>query len=450
MALLINNDTEMKKIFFPVAIVLLLLVGCKAPVEKVEYWMSYDDIALLASPTDTASVVKQLNGRVSPFNIEQRDSSGEWGLYVVSRGAFSKIVSGWLPLKEMIYAGSDDPEERMEAFVVKSKELPAYKHPKVNKKDRYVTLHQGDTILATAKSGSWVHMYYTKFGQTGRQREDYGWVQASQLQKIDSLTRTGVAEQMLASSVVAKANDKEDVGYLEFRQKSHNVYRNIGIVIGYIAIAMALGFLVFAIRRKKVWDVVILLVMGVLILGFSQAILVSTWWYTFLIPMMAYILCYPLLYFDKTSGRFCTLFPVLALLAAAYYLFMCTNLLHPTFWRVVGFVVLAAACVVETLFVRDRKERDICPFCGYYARHSRGSRHDLSTSTSHGTETKDEFVKRTETQSGNTKYITDHYNRVTYDTETTTTIYEVDRTCMRCGKVFQNRGESKVKVTRRR
>ena len=134
MALLINNDTEMKKIFFPVAIVLLLLVGCKAPVEKVEYWMSYDDIALLASPTDTASVVKQLNGRVSPFNIEQRDSSGEWGLYVVSRGAFSKIVSGWLPLKEMIYAGSDDPEERMEAFVVKSKELPAYKHPKVNKR----------------------------------------------------------------------------------------------------------------------------------------------------------------------------------------------------------------------------------------------------------------------------------------------------------------------------
>lgn len=440
----------MRPRFIAAVVLLLTLVGCTGKPERVEYWMSYDDIDLMASPSDTAAVVKQLNGRVSPFNIEQRDSTGAWGLYVISRGTFSKTVSGWLPLKEMIYAGSDDPSERMETFVVKSKELPVYKHPKVNKKDSHGTLHMGDTVLATAKSGSWIHMYYTKFGQTGRQRKDYGWVQASQLQKIDSLTREGMAEQMLASAVVAKANDKEDVSYLEFRQKSHTVYQNVGIVIGYVAMAMALGFLVFAIRRKKFWDVVLLLVMGVLILGLSQAILVSTWWYAFLIPLMAYVLCYPLLYFDKTSGWFGTLFPILALLATAYYLFMCTNLLHPTFWRVVGFVLLAAACVTETFFVRDRKERDICPFCGYYAKHARGSRHDISTSTSHGKETKDEFVKRTETQSGNTKYVTDHYNRVTYDTETTTTVYEVDRTCMRCGETFQNRGESKITTRTRR
>lgn len=433
-----------------VAILLVSLVGCTSKPERVEYWMSYDDIDLMASPSDTASVVKQLNGRVTPFDIEQRDSTGEWGLYVVSRGTFSKIVSGWLPLKEMTYAGTDDPDEIYEAFTAKPKELPMYKHPKVNKKDIYGRLHQGDTVLATAKSGNWMHVYYTRFGHTGRQHETYGWVQASQLQKIDSLTRQGVKEQMLAKSVTEQANDKEGVDYLEFRQKSHTVYQNVGIVIGYIAMAVALGFLVFAIRRKKLWDVVLLLIMGVLILGFSQAILVSTWWYAFLIPLMAYVICYPLLYFDKTSGMFSYLFPILALLASAFYLFMCTNLLHPTFWRVVGFVLLAAACVTETLFIRDRKERDICPFCGYYAKHSRGSRHDLSTSTSHGTETKDEFVRRTETQSGNTKYITDHYNRVTYDTETTTTIYEIDRTCMRCGKVFQNRGESKVKTSRRR
>ena len=437
------------KVFSAVAL-LLSLVGCTSKPERVEYWMSYDDIELMASPTDTATVVKQLNGRVTPFDIEQRDSTGEWGLYVVSRGAFSKIVSGWLPLKEMIFAGTDDPDEIYEAFTAKPKELPMYKHPKVNKKDVYGRLHQGDTVLATAKLGNWMHVYYTRFGQTGRQHEYYGWVQASQMQKIDSLTRQGVRDYMLAKSVTEQANDKEDVSYLENRQKGHTVYQNIGIVIGYIAMAIALGFLIFAIRRKKVWDVVILFVMGVLILGLSQAVLVSTWWFVFLIPLMAYVLCYPLLYFDKTSGWFGYLFPVLALLAVAYYIFMCTNLLHPTFWRVVGAVVLAAACVTETFFVRDRKERDICPFCGYYARHSKGSRHDISTSTSHGTETKDEFVKRTETQSGNTKYVTDHYNRVTYDTETTTTIYEIDRTCMRCGKVFQNRGESKVKTRRRR
>ena len=432
------------------AILLLSLAGCSGKPERVEYWMSYDDIDLLSAPSDTASVVKQLNGRVSPFNIEQRDSTGEWGLYVVSRGTFSKIVSGWLPLKEMTYAGSDDPGEHYEAFTAKPKELPMYKHPKVNKKDVYERLHQGDTVLATAKSGNWMHVYYTRFGQTGRQSEYYGWVQASQLQKIDSLTRQGVKDYMLAKSVTAQANDKEGVDYLEFRQKSHTVYQNIGIVIGYLGFAIALGFAFFAARRKKFWDVVLLVVMGVLVLGFSQALMVSTWWFAFLIPLMAYILCYPLLYFDKTSGMFCYLFPILALLASAFYLFMCTNLLHPTFWRVVGFVVLAAACVVETFYVRDRKERDICPFCGYYARHSKGGSHDISTSTSHGTETKDEFVRRTETQSGNTKYITDHYNRVTYDTETTTRLYEVDRTCMRCGKVFQNRKESTTTTRTRR
>lgn len=433
-----------------IAILLFALVGCGGKPERVEYWMSYDDIELMASPSDTASVVKQLTGRVTPFEIVERDSTGEWGRYVVSKGTFSKIVSGWLPLKELIYAGSDNPDEKLEAFVVMSKELPVYKHAKLNKKDRHETLHQGDTLLATSQSGNWTHIYHTRYRQSGRQTQCYGWVQSSQLQKVDSLTRDGIAEQMLAKSVVANANDKEDVDYLEFRQKSHTVYQNIGIVIGYIAMAVALGFLVFAIRRKKVWDVVILLVMGVLILGFSQAILVSTWWYVFLIPLMAYVLCYPLLYFDKTSGWFCSLFPVLALLASAYYLFMCTNLLHPTFWRVVGFVILAAACVMETFYLRRRIERDICPFCGYYARHSKGASHDISTSTSHGTETKDEFVKRTETQSGNTKYITDHYNRVTYDTETTTRVYEVDRTCLRCGKEFQNLKESTTTTKTRR
>lgn len=440
----------MKINHFAVVVGLLVLTGCIGKPDRVEYWMSYDDIDLMASPSDTSTVVKHLYGRVTPFNIEQLDSTGEWGLYVVNRGGCSKKVFGWLPLKEMIYAGSDDPEERYESFTVKPKEVPMYKHPRVNKKDIYGRLHQGDTVLATTQSGKWIHVYYTRFGQTGRQKENYGWVQAAQLLTIDSLTRQGVKDYMLAKSVVAKANDKEDESYLEIRQKSHTVYQKIGIVIGYIAMAMALGFLAFAIRRKKIWDMVILLVIGILLVGISDAILVSTWWFVFLIPLMAYVLCYPLLYFDKTSGRFCSLFPVLALSASALYLIMCMNLIHPTFWRVVGFVILAAACVTETFYLRRRIKGDICPFCGYYARHIKGASHDISTSTSHGTETKDEFVKRTETQSGNTKYITDHYNRVTYDTETTTRLYEVDRTCLRCGKEFHNRKESTTTTRTRR
>ena len=425
-----------------VAILLVSLVGCTGKPERVEYWMSYDDIDLMASPSDTAAVVKQLNGRVSPFDIEQRDSTGAWGLYVISRGTFSKTVSGWLPLKEMIYAGSDDPGERMETFVVKSKELPVYKHPKVNKKDCHGTLHMGDTVLATAKSGNWIHMYYTKFGQTGRQRKDYGWVQASQLQKIDSLTRDGLREQKLASSVTARAGGKEDAAYLEARQKHHKVYQSVAVVIGYIGMAIALGLLVFAIRRKKFWDVVVIFIMGLLIVGLSQAIEISAWYFAFFLPLMAYIVTYPLLYINKTSRLSTYVFPVLALLAVAGYLMMNTNILHPTFWRVLWFIVLAGACTVETFWIRNRKEKDICPHCGYYGKHTTDGREQTGSTTSYGTAKEDQYLNTTRETVGNTEYITKHYNRVTYDTKKTTRFYDVHRTCMHCGQPFLNFEES--------
>lgn len=422
--------------------VMLAVTGCAAPIEKEEYWMSYDDIALMSVPSDTATVIKQLHGRVSPFTIIGRDSTGEWGRYMLPTGIFSKSKPGWLPLKEMIYAGSDDTAERFEAFVVKSKELPVYKHPKADKKDRYVMLHQDDTVLATVKKGNWLHMYYTRFGRTGNQTEDYGWVQAAQLQKIDSLTRNGVREQMLASSVTAKANDKEDAAYLESRQKQHKVYQTVAVVIGYIGMAIALGLLVFAIRRKKVWDVVLIFLMGVIVIALSQAIEVSSWYFAFLLPLMAYIVTYPLLYFQKTSRLFIYLFPVLALLATAGYLVMNTNILHPTFWRVLWFVVLAGACTAETFWIRNRREKDICPHCGFYANHVVDGREQTGSTSRFGTEQEDHYVNTTREKRGNTEYITEHYNRVTYDTKKTTRFFNVHRTCMHCGQSFDNFEES--------
>lgn len=425
-----------------VSAILLMLAGCSHTAEKVEYWMSYDDIELLASPSDTASVIEKKSGRVSPFEIEGRDSTGQWGRYKVSGGTFSKMVYGWFPLEEMIYAGSNDPEERLEAYVVNAKDLPAYKHPKVNKKDCYFTLHQGDTVLATATSGSWIHIYYTKFGQTGRQREDYGWVQASQLQKIDSLTRDGLREQKLASSVTARAGGKEDAAYLEARQKHHKVYQSVAVVIGYIGMAIALGLLVFAIRRKKFWDVVVIFIMGLLIVGLSQAIEISAWYFAFFLPLMAYIVTYPLLYINKTSRLSTYVFPVLALLAVAGYLMMNTNILHPTFWRVLWFIVLAGACTVETFWIRNRKEKDICPHCGYYGKHTTDGREQTGSTTSYGTAKEDQYLNTTRETVGNTEYITKHYNRVTYDTKKTTRFYDVHRTCMHCGQPFLNFEES--------
>lgn len=444
----------MKSILHKAAVVLVGLAffaaACSHQVEKEEYWMSYDDIALMSAPTDTATVIKQLHGRVSPFTIIGRDSTGEWGCYELSDGTFSKSKQGWLPLKEMIYAGSDDPAERYEAYVVKIKELPVYKHAKADKKDRYVMLHQGDTVLATAKSGNWLHMYYTKFNKGGSQREDYGWVQAAQLQRIDSLTRDGLREQKLAASVVAQAGDKEDAAYLEARQKHHKVYQTVAVVIGYIGMVAALALLFFAVRRKKVWEVLLIFVMGVLIVALSQAIEVSSWYFAFFLPLMAYIVTYPLLYFNRTSTLFTYLFPVLSLLAVAGYLLMNTNVLHPTFWRVVWFIVLAAACTVETFFFHNRCERDICPHCGHYAKHVVDERRQTGETSSHGTEKQDEYVNTTREKRGNTEYITEHYNRVTYDTTKTTRFYEVDRTCMNCGRSFINREESTSTTKTRR
>ncbi len=428
----------------------LAVAGCSAPVEKEEYWMSYDDIGLMNSPSDTAVVVKSLHGRVSPFVIVGRDSTGEWGCYALSTGVFSKRKTGWLPLKEMTYAGSNDTSERYEAYVVKPKELPLYKHPKVDKKDNYVMLHQGDTILATEKKGNWLHIYYTRFGRTGHQTEDYGWVQTAQLQRIDSLTRDGLRERKLATSVTAQANEREDASYLESRQKNHKAYQTAGTIVGYIAIVVALALVIPAIRRKKMWDVVLILVAGILILGLWQAIPVSSWWLAFLIPLMAYAVTYPLLYFNSTSRIFLYAFPVLALLAASGYLIMNTNVLHPTFWRVVWFVILAGICVVETFAIRNRREKDVCPHCGFYAKHVVDGREQTGSTSSFGTEKKDEYINTTREKRGNTEYITEHYNRVTYDTKKTTRFYDVHRTCMHCGLQFDNFEESTVTTRTRR
>ena len=444
------NNLRNKTGFLVASVALLIsLVGCTSKPERVEYWMSYDDIDLMASPSDTAAVVKQLNGRVSPFNIEQRDSTGEWGLYVVSRGAFSKIVKGWLPLKDMIYAGSDDPDERYEAYVVKPKDLPMYRHPRVNKKDVYGSIHAADTVLATANLGKWMHVYHTKFSQTGRQAEHYGWVQTSQLQKIDSMSRNQLTDNSLATSITAKAKDSEEAKYLEFKQQNHVVYSRIGVIVGYIALAMAVIMLVPAIKRKKFWDIVLLVVIGLVLIAFSQSQQVITWWYSFAVLLMALVLCYPLLYF-RTSAWFGYIFVGLVLAGVGYYVLLCTNLLHFNLWRLLLFLLLLAIVALLAHFIYKRIERDICPHCGYYARHSRDGRRQVGSTTSHGTETKDEFVKTTREKIGNTEYITDHYNRVTYDTKTTTRFFEVDRTCMRCGETFQNREESKNTTRTRR
>ena len=416
---------------------LTLLASCNIePPGPMEYWLSYDGIDIMSAPNDSAEVIGRLPGLTTPYEIERRDSSGEWGYHYNPGTITTKGDKGWLRLKDMVYAGSEDPSERLETYVVTTDNLPVYKHPKADKNDRNTTFHKGDTVLVTAKQGNWKHLFYTRFGKsTGRQREYYGWVETSQLQKIDSMTRDGVAERMLAKAVVADAKSDEEVEYLKSRQEKHTAYRHVGIVIGYMAWAVMLAFAFFAFRRKKGWDVLMLFVLGGLILGMSQTILVSSFWFALIIPLMAMVLCYPLLYF-KTSRLFGFLYPVLSLIAAIYYIVYCSDVLHPTFWIVVWFLILVAAVVVETVFIRGKIVRSICTHCGYYAKHTLMDYRSDKRVTGHGEKTKREFVKTTTTKTGEKTIITDHYNVTKVKEEHISVHTEADYECVNCGQLF--------------
>ena len=97
--------------------VLLALVGCGKK-QSVEFWMAYDPVDGRAFPSDTSTVVSQKSGG-APIEIIEKDSTGQWGCYYISKKTlFGKGKKAWLPLDKMVYCGTESPDEKLETYIV--------------------------------------------------------------------------------------------------------------------------------------------------------------------------------------------------------------------------------------------------------------------------------------------------------------------------------------------
>ena len=233
--------------------------------------------------------------------------------------------------------------------------------------------------------------------------------------------------------------------------KIHPVFRKGCIWLGWAGLAMMAVFLIPAIKRSKVWNIILLLPIVGLLLIIGKYFILPTWFMMVGIPFMVYVACYPLLY-TGLSRSYVWINLALTIVVAAIYFWpylgviehRSLSLIHLLLW-----VVMIGGSFLVGFFPADKNFNDICPHCGYFANHSRGEKHKTDTNVSYGSETDTIYDGTTERTVGNTKYITKHYHDEVYETKTTTSWYDVDRRCMRCGKPFTSR-DSSSQTTRRR
>ena len=88
--------------------VLTLYTGCNIePPGVLEYWLSYDGIDVMSAPDDSSEVTGRLPGLSTPYEIERRDSSGEWGYHYDPGTVTTKGEKGWLRLEGKDYEMQD-------------------------------------------------------------------------------------------------------------------------------------------------------------------------------------------------------------------------------------------------------------------------------------------------------------------------------------------------------
>lgn len=239
--------------------------------------------------------------------------------------------------------------------------------------------------------------------------------------------------------------------YSQKMAKMHPAFRKGCIWLGWAGFAMMAVFLIPAIRRSKVWNIILLLpFIGVLLL-IGKHFILPTWLMMVGIPCMVYVACYPLLY-TGLSRAYVWINLALTIIVSACYFWIywgviedrSLSLIHLLLW-----IAMVAVSFVVGFFPADKNFNDVCPHCGYFANHSRGAKRKTGSDVSYGSETDTIYDGTTERTVGNTKYITKHYHDEVYETETTTSYYDVDRSCMRCGKPFTSR-DSSSQTTRRR
>ena len=433
------NAMKKHALYLALLMALLAFMGCGKK-QYAEFWKTYDTVESYNFPSDTSAVAKELTGG-APIEIVEKDSTGQWGCFIVSKKTlFGKGKRAWIPLDKMVYCGSEDPEERLETYFVVPENLDLYNHPKGDKKDKQsVQLSKNDTVQVTARSYSWVHVRKIKYSKTGHHANLYGWVLESKLQRIDDLSFKEIDDVESAKAVKNDAAKMEEE-YSPMMAKVHPFYRKACTWLGWATLVMFAVFLIPAFFRSKFWHLLLLLPIYVLLYSVGDECIMPSWFMMVTIPFMAYILCYPLLYF-RTALYFRTIYWTVSLVAAGFYLFFYTNILNTSgsvLVRILLLLVMLFGVFVISALIYRGLDKDICPHCGFFARHSKGKRRKTGTSVSYGTGTDRVYDGRTTETSGNTTYITDHYHNVRYTTETTTTHYETDRKCMNCGRPFVN------------
>lgn len=439
-----------KPVYLLAIILLLVMAGCnKYFMEEPELWITYDPIDGYVEPSDTAEVGRQFTNVSYPFTIQGKDETGKWGRHVV-HGYFGRSKAYWMPLDQMIYVGHEylEQEEEMETYVVKTKDLPLYRHPKANKKDVIKpSLQQGDTVQVTARVNGWAHIRKFQYNRTAYSSNRYGWVTEKNLEGIGMMAAASLDESAYRKAEKRVEDRKEaerveraerrgiDVQSEEFQKvkKTYSFYEKIYRIIAIVALVLWLLFRGAAKRRNEKGKNFLLLLLAPALYVCAHFCDGPSWFFAIAIPIMVYVVLYPLLYL-RNARLFEYLYVLLSLAAGGYYLYEFSKG-GTAIWVL---IVLGVAVVLIALGILVRISDDICPLCGYFAGHDSGPRTQVGSRTSVSHNPYEELTHTTKEKIGNTTYITDHYVRGTKTTTTTTNNFEVVRTCWRCGHQFKN------------
>lgn len=409
---------------------LFACIGCKKP---IEIYMAYDPLNGYEEPSFDSEVVHHWTNYGGEWEILEKDSTGKFGRIRLDE-YFFRHEDQWMPLDQMVYAGSTDPDERLETFVIIPQEIHPYHHPKVDKNDTDIfAFFKGDTVQGTARVKGWVHIRKIRFNRTEYSSNIYGWVPEKELTKIDTLTM-GELEEIAYQKAWDKEEENMAKTYLPGMRKIHQMYADVCEWISSFGLIFWLVFLIPARRRGE--DVVnkTMLLLFILLTTTWWFCTKPSWYFALQIPLMAYVGLYPLLYFRPSAFLYRFLFPLVSLGGCAYYLYYMTN----GWSRTVVLIVLAVLMIAMTFAIVKLIAKDICPHCGYFtAYHSRKTELvDSSTSTSSEQYTT-KVGESTETR-GNAVVTTEHYTSGTRDVQTKTDFYEDTCACARCGKPFKH------------
>ena len=444
-------DLKMKRLALLLgALALTLSVSsCKPKVH--EYWISSDKVTAYKAPSDNAPVIRDLYTFV-PVEVVEKDSTGQWGRVRLNYLLFKK--SAWLPLNQMTYCGSDNLEEELETCVVKPETLQLYKSPKANKDNVRSSLQQNDTVQITARNGNWVHVRCLKYsyGKLDEPSSKYGWVAENQLQSIGALTN-----EVLSDAETEKTNKmidaKTEQRFSPNMVNVHRIYAKACKWIGWATAAIVLVLLIPAIRRTKGLALLWILLIGALLVFMGTKCVVPSWYFAFMIPLMVYVVCYPLLYIDRTTSLFAYLLFGLTLLAAGYYLYLYTNIpKHDSIlvYRIIQCVLLLGVCVAIVYVIWNGRNEDICPYCGRYAIHETESTKTERAKVSEGVERRTELKDRKKNYVDGHWVTTDYVQEVVYDKEQWSETKTYTYKCVKCGKTFKQKEHSNYNILRNR